>query len=287
MSNESSFIVSSMYDLLNPDGINVIELGNGKYQLMRPSALSNLHNIAFRSFTGDLLPFTSIELPKLKAELIMMTNGLKSVTLSGQDTMDLPAVNTYDNTKQNVILSIDKAWVYNKDAESQVIYNIEEIVELMNEKLKDYFIATGLKSIWNNNSDISTMYLNTFKQYISELPEENFCSIMYNDITHLLYIPTINSNNELQMNVVLNSNTSIISGYVVHKAFFDPYSNIGFIVYRNSANNHIFVDSIRYDSANSRYVQEQTGSYNAPKNVDISGAISEIEAKDNNKIYDI
>ena len=48
MSNESSFIVSSMYDLLNPDGINVIEIGNGKYQLMRPSSLSNLHNIAFR-----------------------------------------------------------------------------------------------------------------------------------------------------------------------------------------------------------------------------------------------
>lgn len=258
-----------MYDLLNPDGINVIELGNGKYQLMRPSALSNLHNIAFRSFTGDLLPFTTIELPKLKAELIMMTNGLNSVTLSGQDTMDLPAVNTYDNTKQNVILSIDKAWVYNKDAESQVIYNIEEIVELMNEKLKDYFIFTSFKSIWNNSNTLSTMFIDTFKQYMSELPEESFCSIMYSDITHKLYIPTINSSNELQMNEVYNSNTSLASGYVVHKAFFDPFSNIGFIVYRNTVNNHIFVDSIRYDSANSRYVQEQTGSYNAPKNVDI------------------
>lgn len=269
MSNESSFIVSSMYDLLNPDGINVIELGNGKYQLMRPSALSNLHNIAFRSFTGDLLPFTSIELPKIKAELVMMTNGLKSATLSGQDTMDLPAVNTYDNTKQNVILSIDKAWVYNKDAESQVIYNIEEIVELMNERLKDYFINTGLKVIWNNSNTLLTMYLNTFKQYMSELPEESFCSIMYSDITHKIYIPTISTNNELQMNEVYNSNTNIVSGYVVHKAFFDPYSNIGFIVYRNTTNHHIFIDGIRYDSSNSRYVQEQTGSYNAPKNVDI------------------
>lgn len=267
--SEPSFIVSSMYDLLKPDGINVIELGSGKYQLMRPSALSNLHNIAFRSFTGDLLPFTTIELPKLKAELIMMTNGLKTATLTSQDTMDLPAVNTYENTKQNVILSIDKAWVYNKDAESQVIYNIEEIVELMNEKLKDYFIFTTYKSIWNNSNTLSTMFINTFKQYISELPEENFCSIMYSDITKKLYIPTINSNNELQMNVVLNSNTTIASGYVIHKAFFDPYSNIGFIVYRNTVNNHIFVDAIRYDSANSKYVQEQAGSYNAPKNVDI------------------
>jgi hypothetical protein len=259
-----------MYDLLKPDGINVVELGNGKYQLMRPAALSNLHNIAFRSFTGDLLPFTTIELPNLHAELIMMTNGLKSATLAGQDTMDIPAVNTYENTKQNIILSIDKAWTYNKDAESQVIYNIEEIVGLMNEKLKDYFIFTAIKSIWNNSNTLSTIFINNFKQYMSELPEESFSSIMYSDITHKLYIPTINTSNVLQMNEVSNSSTILASGYVVHTTFFDPYSNIGFIVYRRTNNNinHIFVDSIKYDSGMSIYVQQQVGSFNAPRNVD-------------------
>lgn len=156
--SDSSFIVSSLYDILKPDGVNVIELGNGKYQLMRPAALSNLHNIAFRSFTGELLPFTSIDLPKLKAELIMMSNGLKSVTLSGQDTMDLPAVNTYDNTKQNVILSIDKAWTYNADADSQVIYNIQEIVELMNERLKDYFVYTSITNNYSSASHFQVFY---------------------------------------------------------------------------------------------------------------------------------
>ena len=266
--SEPSFIVSSMYDLLKPDSINVIELGNGKYQLMRPAALSNLHNIAFRSFTGDLLPFTTIELPNLHAELIMMTNGLKSATLTGQDTMDIPAVNTYENTKQNIILSIDKAWTYNKDAESQVIYNIEEIVELMNEKLKDYFIFTGIKSIWNDSNTLSTIFINNFKQYMSELSEESFCSIMYSDITHTLYIPTINTSNELQMNEISKSSTTLASGYVVHKAFFDPYSNYGFIVYRNTTTNHIYVDPIVYDSNNSVYVQVRSGSYNAPTNVD-------------------
>lgn len=272
MSNESSFIVSSMYDLLNPDGINVIELGNGKYQLMRPTSLSNLHNIAFRSFTGDLLPFTSIELPKLKAELIMMTNGLKSATLSGQDTMDLPAVNTYDNTKQNVILSIDKAWVYNKDAESQVIYNIEEIVELMNEKLKDYFINVGTKTVFHD-ANISTAYINNYKQLISkdDYNEVNdFCSIMYNTSNNKYYIPNMNSENILAMNEVYNSSTSIPSGYdKITKAFFDQLANIGFIVYENTSNSNIKVDAIRYDSSNSRYVQEEVETFSKPTNADI------------------
>lgn len=274
MSNESSFIVSSMYDLLNPDGINVIEIGNGKYQLMRPAALSNLHNIAFRSFTGDLLPFTSIELPKLKAELIMMTNGLKSATLSGQDTMDLPAVNTYDNTKQNVILSIDKAWVYNKDAESQVIYNIEEIVELMNEKLKDYFINVGNKTVFYD-ANLSTAYINNYKQLISKDDYNNvndFCSIMYNAYydTYKYYIPVINSENILEMNEVYNSSVSIPSGYdKITKAFFDTISNIGFIVYENTRNKTIKIDAIHYDSSNSRYVQEEVETFDKPTNADL------------------
>lgn len=274
MTDESSFIVSSMYDLLNPDGVNVIELGSGKYQLMRPAALSNLHNIAFRSFTGDLLPFTTIELPRLKAELVMMTNGLKTVTLSGQDTMDLAAVNTYDNTKQNVILSLDKAWVYNKDAESQVIYNIEEIIELMNERLKDYFVNVGNKTVYHD-ANISTAYINNYKQLISKDDYNNvndFCSIMYNAYydTYKYYIPSITSGKILEMNEVYNSSISIPSGYdKIVKTFFDPISNCGFIVYENTRLNTIKVDAIRYDSSNSRYAQEEVETFDKPTNADV------------------
>ena len=274
MTDESSFIVSSIYDLLKPDGVNVIELGNGKYQLMRPAALSNLHNIAFRSFTGDLLPFTTIELPKLKAELVMMTNGLKTVTLSGQDTMDLAAVNTYDNTKQNVILSIDKAWVYNKDAESQVIYNVEEIIELMNERLKDYFVNLGNKTVYHDGN-LSTAYINNYKEIISKDDYNNindFCSIMYNAHydTYNYYIPSINSDKILEMNEVYNSSISIPSGYdKIVKAFFDPIANCGFIVYENTKLNTIKVDVIHYDSRDSKYIQEEVETFDKPTNADI------------------
>ena len=266
--SESSFIVSSMYDLLKPDGINVIELGSGKYQLMRPAALSNLHNIAFRSFTGDLLPFTNIELPKLKAELIMMTNGLKSVTLTGQDTMDLPSVNTYENTKQNIILSLDKAWTCNKDAESQVIYNIEEIVELMNEKLKDYFVYTAFKPVYTGDSNILTMYFNGYKQFLSETADGNFCSILYNTTDNKLYIPRFNSSNIFEMKEVYNSSTTLPSGYDrVMKAFFDPLSATGFIVYEDTTSFRIKVDVIRWDYVEAKFVQEQVETFNKPGSV--------------------
>ena len=249
--SESSFIVSSMYDLLKPDGINVLELGSGKYQLMRPVALSNLHNIAFRSFTGDLLPFTEIELPKLKAELIMMTNGLKSVTLSGQDTMDLPSVNTYENTKQNIILSIDKAWTYNKDADSQVIYNIEEIVELMNEKLKDYFLFTRLKPTLDHSLNLNPFYKQGYKQIVSE---RDICPFMYNTTDNSVALLTVNSNDEIIYNTVhdmtYNPNDNML------KLFFDTTSNLGARVIHNTTNNTLSIDIIRYDSVNSRYTLE-------------------------------
>lgn len=269
MTDETSFIVSSMYDLLNPDGVNVIELGNGKYQLMRPAALSNLHNIAFRSFSGDLLPFTTIELPKLKAELVMMTNGLKTVTLSGQDTMDLAAVNTYDNTKQNVILSLDKAWVYNKDAESQVIYNIEEIIELMNERLKDYFLYVGAKTILGDDS-VSPFFIYGYKQFLTDTSNECFSSIMYNTTDNKLYLPVINSEQLLQMQEIYNSTKSSPTGYKrIVKCFFDTISNCGFIVYENTLRHNIKVDVIRYDSSNSRYVQEECETFAAPTDSDL------------------
>lgn len=244
--SESSFIVSSMYDLLKPDGINVIELGSGKYQLMRPAALSNLHNIAFRSFTGDLLPFTTIELPKLKAELIMMTNGLKSATLTGQDTMDLPAVNTYENTKQNIILSIDKAWTYNKDAESQVIYNIEEIVELMNEKLKDYFLYTGLVNIYISSPYMQVFYDSTVRGY-----RNKYLSAMLQDVTTNAFKCWQFDASASTVNVVPFD--SYLSPTNCKICFIDYLSNAGLWMKYDNDGSNALATVISYDSTNNKY----------------------------------
>lgn len=134
--------ISSTYDLLNPDGINCLFNG-GNFILNRPNGLSNLSRVNFRAFKGELLPFTNIELPELKADLVLMSNGLKSVELDGEDTIDIPGVEKYSNDKHNIILSINKAWTYSENEDSQVLANISEIIEIMNTKLKEYLKPVG------------------------------------------------------------------------------------------------------------------------------------------------
>ena len=166
-----SLTVSSNYDLLHPDGINCSYDGNGSFQIKRPNALSNLKRVNFRAFKGELLPFTNIALPSLKAELVLMSNGLKSVTLDGNDTIDIPGVESYANDKHNVILSINKAWTYSEDEDSQVIANINEIIEIMNEKLKDYFKPVGY---YMNTVDMTkTMSTNFFSYDYAFIPWAN------------------------------------------------------------------------------------------------------------------
>lgn len=146
---QKNFCISSLYDLLNPDNINV-RISNNKFHVSRPYGLSNLHQINFRDFKGDLLPFTDIELPKLKADLIMMTNGLKTVNFEGENTMDFPAVFSYNRASNNKIISINKAWTYKEEEEDQIIYNIQEIFNLMNNKLKDYFTKSASLTLFFN-----------------------------------------------------------------------------------------------------------------------------------------
>lgn len=137
-----SMVISSVYDLLHPDGVNVRKLGDtGTLSITKPTSISNITKVSFRSFTGELLPFTNIELPDLCCELVLMSDGLKSATLTGNDTIDLGGVQTYDDTKRNVILSFRKAWTYNESStsDSPLLDNIVEVVDIMNSKLKEYF----------------------------------------------------------------------------------------------------------------------------------------------------
>lgn len=157
---QKNFCVSSLYNLLSPDG-STVEFSGDKYRLLRPSGLSNLHQIQFRDFKGDLQPFTNLKMPDLKADLIMLTNGLDKVDFEGENTLDLPAKFSYEsNSWENKIITINKAWTYNEDEESQIIYNIQEIYNLMNNKLKDYFTKTGLYNMFN----ISLLETATFTQ---------------------------------------------------------------------------------------------------------------------------
>lgn len=135
---DNNFVISSNYDLLNTDNINV-RWDQNKILITRPYGLSNLSKIQFRDFNGELLPFTNLQLPKLKADVRLIQNqGLSRVEFDGFDNFYIQKDFEY-NTKNNVLFTIDKDWTYNEDRDNQIISNIEELIKLIEIRMQAWW----------------------------------------------------------------------------------------------------------------------------------------------------
>lgn len=159
--DDNNFVISSNYDLLNTDNINV-RWDQNKILITRPYGLSNLSKIQFRDFNGDLLPFTSLQLPKLKADVRLLQNtGLSKVDFDGFDNFYIQKDFEY-NTKNNVLLTIDKDWTYNEDRDNQIISNIEELIKLIEIRMKTWWNVLNALSLGDNpNKSIDSKQLIT------------------------------------------------------------------------------------------------------------------------------
>ena len=158
---DNNFVISSNYDLLNTDNINV-RWDQNKILITRPYGLSNLSKIQFRDFNGDLLPFTSLQLPKLKAEVRLIQNqGLSRVEFDGFDNFYIQKDFEY-NTKNNVLFTIDKDWTYNEDRDNQIISNIEELIKLIEIRMQAWWgIGKALTLGDNPNKSVDDKQLIT------------------------------------------------------------------------------------------------------------------------------
>lgn len=146
---DNNFVISSNYDLLNTDNINV-RWDQNKILITRPYGLSNLSKIQFRDFNGDLLPFTSLQLPKLKADVRLIQNhGLSKVDFDGFDNFYIQKDFEY-NTKNNVLFTIDKDWTYNEDRDNQIISNIEELLKLIEIRMQAWWGVGKALSLGDN-----------------------------------------------------------------------------------------------------------------------------------------
>lgn len=146
---DNNFVISSNYDLLNTDNINV-RWDQNKILITRPYGLSNLSKIQFRDFNGELLPFTSLQLPKLKADVRLIQNqGLSRVEFDGFDNFYIQKDFEY-NTKNNVLFTIDKDWTYNEDRENQIISNIEELLKLIEIRMQSWWNVLNALSLGDN-----------------------------------------------------------------------------------------------------------------------------------------
>ena len=147
--DDNNFVISSNYDLLNTDNINV-RWDQNKILITRPYGLSNLSKIQFRDFNGELLPFTSLQLPKLKADVRLLQNtGLSKVEFDGFDNFYIQKDFEY-NTKNNVLFTIDKDWTYNEDRDNQIISNIEELLKLIEIRMQAWWNVSNAFTLGDN-----------------------------------------------------------------------------------------------------------------------------------------
>lgn len=163
----NNLTISCNYNLLNNN--NYVKWNGNEITLLKPYGLSNVRKINFRNFKGELLPFTSLELPKFKVEVVLTGYDVDNTTLIGVDRQ-YGEKHKYDiDNNGNILLTFDKAWTYNADEDNQLIYNIKEAVEEVNRRLRVMFPYRrhdniyNIPEIWNENTQQKVYYSNNIK----------------------------------------------------------------------------------------------------------------------------
>lgn len=162
---DSNLIISCNYNLLNND--NTVRWNGNEITLLKPYGLSNVKKICFRNFKGDLLPFTSIDLPKFRVEVVLTGANVSEATITGTDGIyGESKYYNITNRDGNTLLTFDKAWTYNADEDNQLLYNIKEAVAEVNRRLKvmypfkTYYNEYDLSETYDNNY-INKIYFDT------------------------------------------------------------------------------------------------------------------------------
>lgn len=151
-SNEN-FTISCNYNLLKND--TTVRWSGNEITLLKPYGLSDVKKVCFRGFKGDLLPFTSLELPKLRIEVVLTGENVSEASITGIDGMyGESKYYNITNRDGNTLLTFDKAWTYDASEDNQIIYNIKEAVAEVNRRLK---VMYPFKSFYNE-FDISETY---------------------------------------------------------------------------------------------------------------------------------
>ena len=109
------------------------------------------------------MPFTSIDLPKFKVEVVLTGANVSEATITGIDGIyGESKYYNITNKDGNILLTFDKAWTYNAAEDNQLIYNIKEAVAEVNRRLK---VMYPFKSYYNE-FDISETYDDNYKNKI-------------------------------------------------------------------------------------------------------------------------
>ena len=154
---DGNLTISCNYNLLNND--NTVRWDGNEITLLKPYGLSNVKKICFRGFKGDLLPFTSTDLPKFRVEVVLTGANVSEATITGTDGIyGESKYYNITNRDGNTLITFDKAWTYKEDEDNQLIYNIKEAVAEVNRRLK---VMYPFKTYYNE-FDLSETYDNSY-----------------------------------------------------------------------------------------------------------------------------
>ena len=130
-------VVSENYDLLHDS--TALSWSGNIININKPSGLSEIQNINFRAWTGEMLPFTKQELPALKCDVTAITKTITSANIDGEANPWGRSRFVVSNLATSNVISFTKEWTYNKDEDSQIIYNLNECVNMANDRIKTIF----------------------------------------------------------------------------------------------------------------------------------------------------
>lgn len=183
---DGGLTISMNYNLLDDDGVNV-RWEENNIKLIKPYGLSNLSEIRFRNFKGDLLPYTTLKLPNLKFGVQMSSNVVKTAEISSSmDSLYGDRLSFNNASRFNNVFTIDKAWTYEAEEENQLLYNIREGVDLVNQRLKTMYPMSGKGHSFNLSSDTPQIFTsetpffnNNAGSYPLMLPSEHNVEMYY------------------------------------------------------------------------------------------------------------
>lgn len=144
--SDNPITVSQTYNLIT-EGSNITHSWQGDMiKIKRPAGLSNLNSVKFRSFRGEMLPFTRMDLPELKCAVNIHRFDLNSVTVKGESTV-------YGGEEcTGELFNFSKAWTYEESEESQVINNINECIKEANRRIKMIYPYRGFTYVFGDPS---------------------------------------------------------------------------------------------------------------------------------------
>lgn len=125
------FKITCNYNLL--DNNQFVRWNGDDITLLKPYGLSKVNRIDFRNFKGELLPYTSLQLPDLWFEVLMTSKGIDSATItSSEETIYGDTLDYNENNDVRSVYKFKKAWTYDSNEDSQLLYNIREGLNVIN-----------------------------------------------------------------------------------------------------------------------------------------------------------